>query len=197
MTIKRIIFLCGIACSATWVSACAAKPKTINVSVDMGANAVPVQSSDSTATANDLNASLRAKMPKSLLGVWHEDTQHGRDQCERYRRLDIDQQPADEASDPLVGALVITDRIVHAYSEYGEGNFFSIQNVQQLSAGQWRVQSRVYIDTMPFEGEPGTESVDLFLLHGGKLRWTEEGRGGRTQSESPFFLRCGPVRKAF
>ncbi len=195
MTIKHIAFLHGLALSAAMVSVCAARQAVPDVAVGVGASDLPVQNGDSPASIDGLNVSSGAKMPKSLQGVWHESSQHGRDQCERYRRLGPGEQPVDEASDPLVGALVIHDRIVHAYSEYGEGNFFSIQNVQQLSTGRWRVRSRVYIDTMPSDDEHGTESVDLLLLHGGKLRWTEEGRDKPLQSESPYFFRCGPARK--
>ncbi len=149
MTIKHIAFLHGLALSAVMASACASKQTAPDVALGAGANDVPVRNSDPLTNIDDPKTSSGAKMPKSLQGVWHENSQHGRDQCERYRRLGPDKQPVDEASDPLVGALVINDRIVHAYSEYGEGDFFSIQNVQKLSPGQWRVRSRVYIDTMP------------------------------------------------
>jgi hypothetical protein len=173
MTIKRLTIFYCLVLSTALLTACVARPIVANAA-----------------------GSSPAKMPKPLLGVWHENSVEGRRQCERYRRLGPKQQPVDEAADPLVGAVVITDQMVHTYSEYGEGDFFSIQNVQLLSRGEWRVRSLVYIDTMPTDDQLGSESIDRFSLHKGTLRWTRDDQSDHERAKLSGFFRCGPVRKA-
>jgi hypothetical protein len=185
-----LVFYC-LALSSTMLTACAAKPIVANSAVLENAPTISAIPHAEAAPVNASSRSSSAKMPKPLLGVWHENTEEGRRQCERYRYLGQQRGPIDEAPDPLVGAVVITDQMVHTYAEYGEGDFFSIQDVKRLSRGEWRVRSFVYIDTMPADDEIGAESIDRFSLQNGTLHLTADVQDKRTQTEMLF--RCGSV----
>ncbi|HZF98074.1 MAG TPA: hypothetical protein VEY92_07495 [Pseudoxanthomonas sp.] len=89
-------------------------------------------------------ASTRAKggegqvlpaMPETLIGVWHRNDSDGRQACAAYKKF-ASASEIDEESNALLGGLIITKDLVHAYSEYGEGNFYAIKRVVDLRQSQ-------------------------------------------------------------
>jgi hypothetical protein len=199
MKITSIILVRALAVSAMMLSACAAQPTmvtAIDTSDGDGASAARTGYREEAVKTGESGRRSSLMMPKQLQGVWHQNSPEGRRQCERYRRPGPGEKPIDEASDPLVGAVVITDRIVHAYAEYGEGDFFTVQDVERLSPGEWSVRSRVSIDTVATDDAERTESVDRFSLHQGKLLWTGNDQSERERAELPGFFKCGPVRRS-
>src|SRR5690606_15778288 len=66
--------------------------------------------------------------------------------------------PRDDAVEPRPlapgGALVVRPRLVHAYAEYGEGEFHLVQRVEQVADATWRVEADVGIDVLPDPSVP-------------------------------------------
>lgn len=198
MTIKKINFLYSFALLAAVLTACTINPTAADEAASKEVDQVPMATARSrtgSTVAADSKSLSGAKMPNSLLGVWHENSPEGKIQCERYRSLNADSRPVDESFDPLVGAVVITESVVHAYSEYGEGDFFAVKTVRLLSQGEWRVQSLVSIDTILSDDELGVESVDRFSLRNGLLLWTKDDKSEEERIKLAGFFRCGRVRK--
>lgn len=142
-----------------------------------------------------------AALPAGLPGVWFRDDPGGHAQCERYRALPADagksgeggpdEGGADEAWMSMVGSLVITPGLIHAFSEYGEGNFNVVREIESEGDGRWRVEVQVGIDAMPVDGEPAETDSYRMELHRGRLGWGPLDAGG---AHASTFFRCGDVR---
>ncbi|MEP6907601.1 MAG: hypothetical protein ABI858_06420 [Pseudoxanthomonas sp.] len=81
----------------------------------------------------DEGPSAYSMLPNELTGVWHRDDEGGRENCRSYR----DAKPNNELIDDqhyLIGSLIITRNLVHAYSEYGEGNFYAVKRVRKTGS---------------------------------------------------------------
>lgn len=107
-------------------------------------------------------------LPASIQGIWLSDDAEGRAQCKSF--LAAMSADNEDAYDKLVGALVIGDTVLHAYAEYGEGDFYQPKRIKKLGKKGWRISAAVGIDGSP-EGENiGTSEFDL-SLDAGKLQW--------------------------
>ena len=144
-------------------------------------------------------ASTRAKggegqvlpaMPEALIGVWHRNDSDGRQACETYKKL-ASASDIDEESNALIGGLIITKNLVHAYSEYGEGNFYAIKRVVDLGNRSWEADASIGINTLPIEGD-ADEGTFRFTVASGLLSMNEMNAAGGSAHASGFF-RCGGV----
>ncbi|WP_447762995.1 hypothetical protein [Sphingopyxis panaciterrae] len=135
-------------------------------------------------------AAKQVEMPAELTGVWRTKDADGEKQCAAYRK---DPVMRDDGYDPLVGSAVIQKRLILAYAEYGEGNFYKVDWVSQTGPQSWLVRSYLYIDTVPSEapGEGDDESAaylsDTMTLKSTTLTWT----GPETETRTLF--RCGDI----
>ncbi len=128
-----------------------------------------------------------ATVPDPLRGVWHIDDADGRASCQRYLTTD----PATierTGQDPLIGAVVISRKIVHWYSEYGEGDFFVISKASKDAEGAWTLSGQVSVDSLPGEGERGAELTERFELSKNGVALSLSEAAGQ------MFFRCGSVR---
>lgn len=135
-----------------------------------------------------------ATMPESLIGVWYENSEQGKNQCAFYKEL-RSIHDFNDSSDPLVGSVIIRQHMIHAYSEYGEGNFHSIKNVIEAGITKWKVESMVYIDSPPADEEIGDVARYQLTLKSGLLYWTgiSTSDSADIDDRNPAFFRCGSV----
>ena len=89
----------------------------------------------------------------------------------------------------MVGSIVITPRLIHEYSEYGEGNFNEVREIASLGDGSWRVKVQVGIDSMPADDA----HFEAYLLELQQERLSWEPYKADEESPSSYF-RCGDVR---
>ena len=87
-------------------------------------------------------------MPDALLGVWHRNDDEGRKSCDSYKAVRSVNEITEE-SNALLGGLIVIEDMVHAYAEYGEGDFYAVKQVVNLGGQGWKVDAFVYTDTMP------------------------------------------------
>ncbi|MCL1634995.1 hypothetical protein M2650_10180 [Luteimonas sp. SX5] len=141
-----------------------------------------------------------AEVPKKLHGVWSDNDAEGKIQCDRYKlaskrpRNDND----DELSISMVGSLVITKHMIHAYSEYGEGNFYAVRKVSKIGKSKWVIASLVGIDTYPSEELDDDLFVFLLDLDSTVLYWRDyddKEPPEIIQNRSPGFFKCGQLPK--
>lgn len=104
--------------------------------------------------------------PQQLHGIWFDDDSAGFAQCRAY--LEADKSDQDELSRHLVGAMVISRSMMHAYAEYGEGNFYELRKLEKQSRNSWRARVAVGIDTMPENSQPADKTFTLHI-RGSKL----------------------------
>lgn len=134
----------------------------------------------------------QARMPAELIGIWSNDDEEGRAQCADYRK---DPFARDDGYDPLVGAVVIRKGLIHSYSEYGEGNFYKVEQVSPSGAKRWRIRSRLYLDTRPPDrpvrsgDDESTPVTDTLTLEGATLSWEAP------EEETRTLFRCGGLPK--
>src|SRR5690606_6996807 len=72
-----------------------------------------------------------ARISEPALGVWYPDDAQA--QCGHYLQAPGPDDDVDADTIALVGALVVTPRLVHAYAEYGEGEFHLVKRVKQVA----------------------------------------------------------------
>lgn len=145
-----------------------------------------------TAVRAEQKSQLPAKsehlttIPDPLGGVWYIDDAVGRSSCRKY--LTTDAATIERTGqDPLIGAVVISRKIVHRYSEYGEGDFFVVSKASRDGEDAWTLRGQVFIDSLPGEGERGDEFSERFeLLKNGTAFSSSE-------TEDQVFFRCGSV----
>ncbi len=128
-----------------------------------------------------------ATVPDPLRGVWYIDGADGRASCQKYLTTD----PATierTGQDPMIGAVVISRKIVHWYSEYGEGDFFVISKSSKDGEGAWTLRGQVFVDSLPGEGERGAELTERFVLSKNGLAFSS------SEAVDQSFFRCGSVR---
>lgn len=126
-------------------------------------------------------------VPDALRGVWYADGTEGRTACRAY--LSIDAATVERTGmDPLVGAVVVSRRMVHRYSEYGEGNFFRVDRARKDSAGAWALSGQMFFDSVPSDGEPG-------VTHSERLELTGNGQSfSSSEAKGVSYFKCGEVR---
>lgn len=91
----------------------------------------------------------------------------------------------------MVGSMVITPRLIHEYSEYGEGNFNVVREIASLGDGSWRVKVQVGIDSMPADDAGIEVEAHLLELKQERLSWERY----KADEENPSsYFRCGDVR---
>lgn len=143
-------------------------------------------------TKSDKRRQASSTMPAALLGVWHRDDAYGRRSCDAYRSVGstID---TDEESYSLIGSLVITKDLVHAYAEYGEGDFNAVKLVADLDNQKWKVDVLVYVDNMPSEGAHESKDTLRFVVESGLLSMTSEMDRPEVDEDVSRYFRCGDV----
>ena len=144
-----------------------------------------------SAQTKDARQQVLPVMPAALIGVWHSNDRDGRLACEAYRKIESASAITEETNG-LVGGLMITSHLVHAYSDYGEGNFYLVKRVVGLGNQQWEVDTLVGIDSMPSEGVSDFKGTFRFDVVSGLLSMTEVGAAEGTAQASNFF-KCGKV----
>lgn len=133
-----------------------------------------------------------ATLPTELLGVWSKDDPYGRAQCDRYRTLPEDIGESDEGWISLIGSLVITPSLIHAFSEYGEGDFHVVKEIESEGHGLWAVNVQVGIDYMPTDDTQLEVDTYRMRLQQGRLNWGPVEAG---DEDTPALFRCDSVRK--
>lgn len=56
--------------------------------------------------------------------------------------------------------------MIHAYSEYGEGNFYGLRKLKKTSRNSWRAAVAIGIDTSPENAQPVDETLTIKLATG-------------------------------
>ncbi|RYY23028.1 MAG: hypothetical protein EOP62_21530 [Sphingomonadales bacterium] len=130
-------------------------------------------------------------MPDTLLGAWHSDDDDGRLDCKAYRKIKSARDITEETGG-LVGALMITSKLLHAYSDYGEGDFYVVKRVILQDSQRWDVDALVGVDSMPEEGMEGSRETFRLTLSNGVLSMNEENAADGTRHVRAFF-KCGNI----
>lgn len=132
-------------------------------------------------------------LPSSLFGIWYENNADGKRSCKAYIKIKSSKD-TDAVSASLVGSLIITAKLVHDYSDYGEGDFYAVKNVAKLGSHGWKVNTLVSVDTMPSDNgyDSGAETLNL-VVESGVLVVTIE--GWKDQRNSQGYFRCSEVSK--
>lgn len=133
-----------------------------------------------------------SSLPKVLQGVWMADDAVGRAQCDAYQA--VLGQGLETARNHLVGAEVISRKIVHSYAEYGEGNFYQPTEIRNAGQKSWTLKTRVGFDQMPGGDHIGSAEFKL-SLRAGKLVWENISYDGEAVSnrEEILLFRCASV----
>ncbi len=105
--------------------------------------------------------------PFSLRGIWVNDSNEGKAQCLAYKKADKTKD--DEVSARLVGTVLISNAMMHAYSEYGEGNFYGLRKLEKTGRNSWRAGVAIGIDTSPEISQPVDETLTMRLAANGRL----------------------------
>lgn len=144
-----------------------------------------------SAQTKDARQQVLPAMPDALIGVWHSNDRDGRLDCEAYRKIESANSITEETGG-LIGGLMITSHLVHAYSDYGEGDFYVVKRVVELDGQQWEVDALVGTDSMPSAGSDDLKDTFRFAVVSGLLSMTEVGVVDGIAPASNFF-RCGNV----
>ncbi len=168
------------------LSACGAAPLAQSQSA-----ATTAQPAETASAAPDLERQL-ATLPAELIGVWSNDHADGRAQCDRYRALPVDIGESDDGSISLIGSVVITPRMIHQYSEYGEGNFNAVRTIETLGPGDWTVAVQVGIDTVPTDQDQSGTNTYRLKLRQGRLSLKSE---APAEGRASVYFRCGDIRR--
>lgn len=146
-----------------------------------------------TQAAERKRQATASTLPSPLFGIWYENNADGKRSCKAYSKIKSSKD-TDAVSASLVGSLVITAKLVHAYSEYGEGNFYAVKKVTKSGNHGWKVDTLLYIDAMPSgeEYDSGAETLNL-LVESGVLVVTFE--GWKDERNSQGYFRCSEVSK--
>lgn len=158
-------------------------------SAPQGAELPPSAEVSSVAPGADQQPAI---LPFELVGVWSRDDSGGRAQCDRFRALPANIVESDQGWISMIGSLVITTGLIHAFSEYGEGNFYSVEGVENSGSGLWKVQVRVGIDTMPSDATEAEVKNYRLQLQQERLSWEPE---NVAKEGSSTYFRCGDVRR--
>lgn len=140
----------------------------------------------------------RGAIPERLIGVWSDNDANGKLQCDQYKLMIKHRRNDDELSNSLVGSLLITRHLIHAYSEYGEGNFYAVKKISQIGRSKWLITSQVSVDTLP--SEEIVEELFTFQLDldSAVLYWRnydDKEPPEIAQDKSPGFFKCGQLPK--
>ncbi len=144
-----------------------------------------------SAHDKDARAQVSSSMPDALIGVWHRNNEEGREACEAYKKIES-ASDIDERTSGLVGGLMITRHLMHAYSDYGEGDFHVTKRVVELGNQNWEVDALIGTDSMPNEGADAYQETIRFAVASGLLTMNEADSAGGITHASRFF-RCGEV----
>ena len=131
-------------------------------------------------------------LPKDLQGVWMTDDAAGRAQCDSFKTALG--QGLEPALNHLVGAEIVSRKVVHSYAEYGEGNFYQPTAIRSAGKQSWTLKTRVGFDQMPGGEHDGSAEFKL-TLRAGKLVWvnlTYDGKAASRQEEI-LLSRCASV----
>lgn len=112
-------------------------------------------------------ANHQTSYPLSLRGIWVNDSNEGKGQCLAYKNADKTNR--DEVSARLVGTVLISNAMMHAYSEYGEGNFYGLRKLEKTGRNSWRAGVAIGIDTSPERSQPVDETLMIQLAANGRL----------------------------
>ena len=87
---------------------------------------------------------------------------------------------------------MIGSHLVHAYSDYGEGDFYVVKRVAKTGGQTWEVDALVGTDSMPVEGADDYQGTFRFSVASGLLSMYEAGTAQDTTPARAFF-KCGKV----
>lgn len=175
---------CKLVCLLAMVTACAGCRASMPS---------PIPGDDQAET--QVGTAALTRLPDVVTGVWYPDDAEGASGCERYRALSrtVRTQRTHEGIDIApVGSLVIAPDLIHAFAEYGEGNFHVVERVEPEGSGAWRIRARLGLDVMPDEPSEENLVVSRLSLHGDKLLWQPEGELG---TPSAKYSRCEAARE--
>lgn len=143
---------------------------------------------------------MKPVMPIELRGIWSDNDADGRSQCHRYKSAAKHRRDDDSVSISLIGSLVITKNLIHAYSEYGEGDFYGVTRIVPAGRNKWQITAQVSIDTLPSEEDK--EDLETFRLDliSKILYWKNyesENHKNLAADDSPGYFKCAPLTKEF
>lgn len=128
-------------------------------------------------------------MPKELQGIWMDDNGEGRAQCSAYKAA----KRTENAGNFLVGSEVISRKMLHSYSEYGEGNFYRIYQIKSVGKKSWAIKASLGIDQPPGDEDQMDTEMKLSLKNG-KLTSRFVTIGGKASDETAsVYFRCANV----
>ena len=87
---------------------------------------------------------------------------------------------------------MITRHLVHAYSDYGEGNFYVVKRVVKLGSQDWEIDVLIGIDSMPSGGVDEYKGTFRFTVASGLLSMKEVDAPEGVAQASDFF-KCEKV----
>jgi hypothetical protein len=134
--------------------------------------------------------------PPETMGVWFVDNPEGRQQCRDYKKiLKTSKSDWDVISGHLVDSTVISPRLIHEYSEYGEGNFYLAYSPATRTGRQsWRMAAWLGIDAIA-DG-PDAKPVDVTMkLKDGRLhlRYQDQHSDNANSGAHSALRRCADV----
>lgn len=128
-------------------------------------------------------------MPKELQGIWMDDNGEGRAQCSAYKA----EKGTEAARNYLVGSEVISRKMLHSYSEYGEGNFYRPDQIKSVGKKSWTVKATLGLDQPPGDENQADAEMKLSLKNG-KLTSRFVAIGGKASDETAsVYFRCADV----
>lgn len=144
-------------------------------------------------------------IPEELAGVWSTNDKEGQEWCASYRK---NPEPGENGYFGLIGNYVFSDRMIHRYSDMGEGDFYIPRAVQIAGKNGWQIEGRVYGDSYPSddEGNPiivkgdpeddeGHDFSGEFSFESEQLRWTDIDAEGKRVTT--IFFKCGQLPKDY
>lgn len=144
--------------------------------ISVGAHASPV------IAGNDI--------PKRYHGLWQENNAEGHESCKIYKS-GATLGPDDDFPLGVVGATIITAKLIHDVAEYGEGDFHHVEMVKEAKRNAIAVTAQTSLDGS--EEYPGKTRMMLTFGPRNKLSiTTAQDAGG---SREVVYFRCADVPK--
>jgi hypothetical protein len=133
--------------------------------------------------------------PMAVQGIWMSDDAAGKVQCREY--LAAFKENPDEASNFLVGAEIVSGNMWHSYSEYGEGNFYSLRALTKTGKQSWRASAGLGLDTSAASPDSGPVIVKM-QIEKRKLIAVIEGTVGNASenNKASSYFRCRNVPRS-
>ena len=129
-------------------------------------------------------------IPKRYHGLWQENNAEGHESCKIYKS-GATLGPDDDFPLGVVGATIITTKLIHDVAEYGEGDFHHVETVKEAKRNAIIVMAQTSVDGS--EEYSGKTRMTLALGLRNKLSiTTAQDAGG---SREVVYFRCADVPK--